>query len=127
MTIWTPDHLAVLLDQAFTAGIGNMYADESLFAARIHPLRAANTLSSDEIKRLHRAIVHVLRSAIDSQGASTDTYQRPDGRRGTAHLGFSVAHRGSKPCPICGTPIQRLAIRGRGSYYCPHCQGLEQG
>ncbi len=115
---------AVLLDQAFIAGIGNMYADEALFAAKIHPLRQANTLSPKEIKTLYEAIVHVLRSAIDSKGASTDTYKRPDGQRGTAHLGFSVAHRGGKACPICGTPIQRLAIRNRGSYYCPHCQKL---
>lgn len=117
---------AVLLDQAFVAGIGNMYADEALFAAKVHPLRQANTLSPKEIKNLHKAIIHVLKSAIDSKGASTDTYKRPDGQRGTAHLGFSVAHRGGKPCPICGTPIQRLAIRNRGSYYCPHCQKLGQ-
>ncbi|MFC2050829.1 DNA-formamidopyrimidine glycosylase [Chloroflexota bacterium] len=115
---------AVLLDQAFIAGIGNMYADEALFAARIHPLRKANSLSSKEIQSFHKAIVDVLRSAIDSRGASVDTYKLPDGRLGTAHSNFSVAHRGGKPCPICGTPIQRLAIRNRGSYFCPNCQKL---
>jgi len=115
---------AVLLDQAFIAGIGNMYADESLFAARIHPLRKANSLSSQEIRKLHTAIVNVLRSAIDSKGASVDTYKRPDGELGTAHSNFCVAHLGGKPCPACGTPIQRLAIRNRGSYFCPHCQKL---
>jgi formamidopyrimidine-DNA glycosylase len=113
---------AVLLDQAFIAGIGNMYADEALFAARIHPLRKANNLSPQEIRSLHKAIVNVLRSAIDSKGASVDTYKRPDGGLGTAHSSFSVAHRGGKPCPVCGTPIQRLAIRNRGSYFCPNCQ-----
>ena len=113
---------AVLLDQAFIAGIGNMYADEALFAARIHPLRKANSLSPQEIRNLHKAIVNVLRSAIDSKGASIDTYKRPDGELGTAHSNFSVAHRGGKPCPICDTPIQRLAIRNRGSYFCPNCQ-----
>jgi formamidopyrimidine-DNA glycosylase len=113
---------AVLLDQAFIAGIGNMYADETLFAARIHPLRKANSLSPKEIKNLHKAIVDVLCSAIDSKGASIDTYKRPDGQLGTAHSNFSVAHRGGKPCPICGAPIQRLAIRNRGSYFCPKCQ-----
>jgi len=113
---------AVLLDQAFIAGIGNMYADETLFATRIHPLRKANSLSPKEIKNLHKAIVDVLCSAIDSKGASIDTYKRPDGQLGTAHSNFSVAHRGGKPCPICGAPIQRLAIRNRGSYFCPNCQ-----
>jgi formamidopyrimidine-DNA glycosylase len=115
---------AVLLDQAFVAGIGNMYADEALFAARIHPLRKANSLSPKEIKNLHKAIVDVLRSAIDSKGASVDTYKRPDGQLGTAHTNFKVAHRGGRPCPTCGTPIQRLAIRNRGSYFCPNCQKL---
>jgi formamidopyrimidine-DNA glycosylase len=115
---------AVLLDQAFIAGIGNMYADEALFAARIHPLREANSLSPKEIKNLQKAIVDILRSAIDSKGASVNTYKRPDGQFGTAHSNFSVAHRGGKRCPICGTNIQRLAIRNRGSYFCPKCQKL---
>ena len=113
---------AVLLDQAFIAGIGNMYADEALFAARIHPLRKANSLSPQKIRNLHKAIVDVLQAAVDSKGASIDTYKRPDGQLGTAHANFSVAHRGGKPCPICGTAIQRLAIRNRGSYFCPNCQ-----
>jgi formamidopyrimidine-DNA glycosylase len=115
---------AVLLDQSFIAGIGNMYADEALFAARIHPLRQANSLSLKEIRNLHKAIVTVLRSAIDNKGASIDTYKRPDGQLGTAHSNFSVAHRGGESCPICGTTIQRLAIRNRGSYFCPKCQRL---
>jgi formamidopyrimidine-DNA glycosylase len=115
---------AVLLDQSFIAGMGNMYADEALFAARIHPLRQANSLSPQEIRNLQKAIVDVLRSAIDSKGASVDTYKRPDGQFGTAHSNFNVAHRGGKPCPICGTTIQRLAIRNRGSYFCPICQKL---
>jgi formamidopyrimidine-DNA glycosylase len=113
---------AVLLDQAFIAGIGNMYADEALFAARIHPLRKANSLSPQKIRNLHKAIVDVLQAAVDSKGASIDTYKRPDGQLGTAHFNFSVAHRGGKPCPVCGTAIQRLAIRNRGSYFCPNCQ-----
>jgi formamidopyrimidine-DNA glycosylase len=116
---------AVLLDQSFIAGIGNMYADEALFAARIHPLSKANSLSPKEIKKLHKAVVDVLRSAIDSKGASIDIYKRPDGQLGTAHFNFSAAHRGGKPCPICGTLIQRLAIRNRGSYFCPNCQKLQ--
>jgi len=113
---------AVLLEQALIAGIGNMYADEALFTARIHPQRPAASLSTGEIERLHGAIRQVLLSGISSKGASTDTYFRPDGSKGTAHLQFQVAHRGGQPCPVCGTPIQRLAIRNRGSYSCPNCQ-----
>jgi formamidopyrimidine-DNA glycosylase len=113
---------AVLLDQGFIAGIGNMYADEALFAAKIHPLRKADGLSAQEIRNLHKAIIDVLRSAITSKGASIDTYKRPDGRQGTAHDNFRAAHRGGEPCPVCSTIIQRLAIRNRGSYFCPKCQ-----
>jgi len=113
---------AVLLDQGFIAGIGNMYADEALFAAKINPMRQANSLSSGEITRLHQAIIDVLKSAISSKGASIDTYIRPTGQLGTAHNNFRVAHRGGQPCPVCGTHIQRIAIRNRGSYFCPKCQ-----
>jgi len=115
---------AVLLDQGFIAGIGNMYADEALFAAKIHPLQKANSLSTQEIRNLYKAIVEVLRLAISSKGASVDTYKRPDGGLGTAHNNFRAAHRGGRPCPVCGTPIQRLALRNRGSYFCPKCQKL---
>ena len=115
---------AVLLDQTFIAGIGNMYADEALFSARIHPLRRANSLSHQEIQDLYRSISDVLSSAIDSKGASVDTYKRPDGELGAAQFNFRVAHLSNKPCPVCVTPIQRLAIRNRGSYFCPNCQKL---
>ncbi len=113
---------AVLLDQGFIAGIGNMYADEALFAAGIHPLRPANSLSRTEVKSLHRVIREVLQEAISSKGASVSTYFRPGGETGTAHSQFQVAHRGGKPCPVCDTPIQRIPIRQRGSYFCPKCQ-----
>ena len=114
---------AILLDQSFIAGIGNMYADEALFAARIHPLRPGGSLSPDEVERLHNAIQQVLYSAINNKGASTDTYFRPNGTRGTAHFEFKVAHRlGGDLCPVCGTPIERIPIRNRGTYFCPHCQ-----
>ena len=113
---------ALLCDQTFLAGIGNMYTDEALFAARIHPIRPSGSLSRDEIERLHSAIQQVLLSAIDNKGASVNTYFRPDSEQGTAHLQFQVAHRRGKTCPVCGTPIQRLPIRHRGSYFCPKCQ-----
>ena len=113
---------AVLLDQAFIACIGNMYADEALFAAKLHPLRKANSLSAQEVQNLYKAIRDVLWSAIGSKGASVDTYKRPDGGLGTAQFSFRVAHRKGKQCPTCGATIQRLAIRNRGSYFCPDCQ-----
>jgi len=114
---------ALLCDQSFIAGIGNMYADEALFAARIHPLRSGKSLSKDEITRLHRSIQQVLWSAINDKGASVDTYFRPGGEVGTAHFQFQVAHYLSgKFCPVCGTAIERLPIRNRGSYFCPKCQ-----
>ena len=115
---------AVLLDQTFIAGIGNMYADEALFLAKIHPLTKANALSNKESRRLHRAIRHVLTQAIRNKGASIDTYKRPGGELGTAYFSFCVAHREGKPCPNCGTSIQRIPIRNRGSYFCPNCQKM---
>jgi len=114
---------ALLCDQTFIAGIGNMYADEALFAARIHPLRPGGSLSPNEVKRLHGAIQQVLWSAINDKGASVDTYLRPSGKLGTAHFQFQVAHRLSGDlCPVCGTPIERIVVRNRGSYFCPKCQ-----
>ena len=113
---------AVLLEQGLIAGIGNMYADEALFAAGIHPLRAADSLSDEEVRRLHEAIKKVLLAAIESKGASVDTYYRPGGEKGSAHVGFNVAHRKGKYCPVCGAQIERMLIRQRGSCYCPKCQ-----
>jgi len=113
---------ALLCDQGVVAGIGNMYADEALFLARIHPLRSGESLSQEEIKRLHHAIQQTLRSAINSKGASVENYFRPDGQIGTAHFEFKVAHGRGKNCPNCGTAIQRIPVRNRGSYFCPRCQ-----
>jgi len=115
---------AALLDQNLIAGIGNMYADEILFAAKIHPLRKANALTPQEIQILHRCIREILWSAINSKGASVSTYIRPEGQLGTAQFAFKVAHQYGKLCPICGTSIQRVLVRGRGSYFCPNCQPL---
>jgi formamidopyrimidine-DNA glycosylase len=116
---------ALLCDQDFIAGIGNMYADEALFAARIHPLKSGKSLSQDEIEHLHHTIQQVLRSAINDKGASVNTYFRPGGELGTAHFHFQVAHRRGKLCPVCSTPIARIPIRNRGSYFCPKCQPEE--
>jgi formamidopyrimidine-DNA glycosylase len=113
---------AVLLDQAVLAGIGNMYADEALFAARIHPETPAGKLPPAKVKALHEAIRKVLKAAINSKGASVDTYMRPQGDRGAAQDYFNVAHRRNENCRVCGTPIRRIAIRNRGTYFCPKCQ-----
>jgi len=113
---------AMLCDQSLLAGVGNMYADEALFAAAIHPMRRANSLSAGEIAALHRALRRVLEEAIEGHGASITDYQRPSGQPGAAQFTFQVAHRGGQPCPKCGTPIGRIVIRQRGTYLCPHCQ-----
>ena len=113
---------AVLCDQTLIAGVGNMYADEALFDAKIHPERKANSLSRDEIKRLHHAIGEVLKKAIKWGGASISDYRRPDGKSGEAQFVFKVAHLSGKKCDRCGTPIERIPIRKRGSYFCPKCQ-----
>ncbi len=114
---------AVLCDQGFVAGIGNMYADEALFAAKIHPLRSGKSLSRDEVEHLYSAIQQVLRAGIVNKGASVANYFRPGGELGTAHSHFRVAHLlGGKLCPVCDTPLERIPIRHRGSYFCPKCQ-----
>jgi formamidopyrimidine-DNA glycosylase len=99
-----------------------MYADEALFEAKIHPMRSANSLSEEEIKRLYQAIRRVLRAAIKNKGASVRNYYRPNGNIGSAHDEFRVAHGTGKNCPDCGTPISRIVVRGRGTYICPKCQ-----
>jgi formamidopyrimidine-DNA glycosylase len=115
---------AALLDQCIVAGIGNMYADEALFAARIHPLKKADALSCKEVRTLHNYIRRILRAAIGSKGASVDTYVRPEGELGTAHSDFKVAHKGGEPCPVCGCTIERVPVQNRGTYFCPRCQPL---
>jgi len=117
---------ALLCDQSVIAGIGNMYADEALFTAKIHPLRSGKSLSCDEVERLHSAIQKVLWAAIGNKGASVDSYIRPGGELGTAHYEFQVAHRlGGELCPLCGSPIERIPVRNRGTYFCPGCQPIK--
>jgi formamidopyrimidine-DNA glycosylase len=113
---------SVLLNQELIAGIGNMYADEALFAARIHPLRPASSLKQSEIKSLHKAIVEVLEKGIRNKGASIRNYRCADGEAGRAQEEFAVAHREGSPCPRCGTTVTRIVVGQRGTYYCPRCQ-----
>ncbi|MFC2040504.1 DNA-formamidopyrimidine glycosylase [Chloroflexota bacterium] len=113
---------AVLLEQPVVAGIGNMYADEALHAAGIHPTRPAASLTEMEIFRLHTAILKILRAAIVNKGASVVNYLRPGGETGTAHFEFRVAHGQQKTCDRCGGDIKRIVVRTRGTYFCPVCQ-----
>ena len=111
-----------LLDQSIVAGIGNMYADETLFAAKVHPLVLTDELSIQQVQNIYYSVGNVLSSAIQSKGASIATYIRPDGEIGIAQNQFKVAHRKGERCYVCQTPIQRIMLRGRGSYFCPRCQ-----
>lgn len=115
---------AALLDQHIVAGVGNMYADEALHEAGIHPFTPANELDPEQAGCLWQAIRDVLQRAIACQGASIATYALPSGERGTAHDLFKVAHRMGAPCARCGTPIQRVMVRKRGAYFCPACQRI---
>jgi len=115
---------SMLLNQNLIAGIGNMYADEALHAAAIHPLQPAGNLTPKQIKKLHQSIREVLEQGIRNNGASTDTYFRPSGDKGAAHLAFKVAHRKGETCPVCSCGIERIVVGQRGTYYCPKCQKL---
>ncbi len=113
---------ALLLDQAFLAGVGNIYADEALHRAGIHPLRAADSLTDGEIVRLHGTIRDVLNLGIDREGASVSWYRKPDGTTGEAQNHFLVYDREDEPCLTCGTPIVKIRAAQRGTHYCPQCQ-----
>ncbi len=113
---------AFLLDQKRIAGVGNIYADEALFRARIHPLRPAGTLATDEVRRLHRAARRALQLGIERQGATLRDYAMPDGERGAVQREFRVYGRAGESCDRCGTPIEKTRAAGRGTWFCPNCQ-----
>jgi formamidopyrimidine-DNA glycosylase len=112
----------LLLDQSFIAGVGNIYADEALFYAGLHPQRRADSLTADEIKALHAAIQKVLQLGIEREGASISTYMKPDGSKGSMQNAVAVYDRTGMPCYHCGNPIQRILLGGRSTHFCPHCQ-----
>lgn len=112
----------LLLDQSILAGVGNIYADEALFYARLHPERAANTLTSSEIEALHAAIQKVLRLGIEREGASISDYIKPDGSKGDMQNAVAVFRRTNLPCKSCTTPIKRIILGGRSTHFCPQCQ-----
>jgi formamidopyrimidine-DNA glycosylase len=115
---------AVLLDQRVVAGLGNIYADEALWRARLNPLRPANDLASDEVSRLTRAIRGALRAGIARQGSTLRDYAAPDGASGSMQEEFRVYGRDGQPCRRCGAPISKTRVAGRGTWFCPRCQPL---
>lgn len=113
---------ATLLDQRRVAGIGNIYADEALFQARVHPLRPAGDLDEHEVAALRDAIVDRLHVGIDQGGASIDRYRDTLGRPGSMQDMLRVHRHEGDPCPVCGTPIVKSRVAQRGTYHCPECQ-----
>jgi formamidopyrimidine-DNA glycosylase len=114
---------AVLLDQGLIGGLGNIYVDESLFRAGIHPERRANTLAPEEVRRLHRSIRGVLRAAINGRGTTFSSFEDAEGNAGRYGGRLLVYGRGDKgPCTRCGTPLVRTVVGGRGTSHCPRCQ-----
>lgn len=112
----------LLLDQTFIAGLGNIYVDESLNLAKLHPLRRAGSLSPTQRRALYEAIKSVLRKSIKMGGTSDNTYVTIHGGRGDYLRVARVYHRTGEPCRTCGTPIKRMVVVGRGTHYCPRCQ-----
>ncbi|MGC2108874.1 MAG: bifunctional DNA-formamidopyrimidine glycosylase/DNA-(apurinic or apyrimidinic site) lyase [Candidatus Korobacteraceae bacterium] len=113
---------SALLNQKLLSGVGNIYADEALFRAKIRPRRRASSLTRAELEKLHAALLEVLREAIKLGGSSINDYVDAEGREGFFQLKHRVYGREGKPCLVCKTPIKRVIIAGRSSHYCPHCQ-----
>ncbi len=114
---------AALLNQTLLTGVGNIYADESLFRAEIRPRRRAGRLTRAELERLRLALCAVLEHAIRLGGSSVSDYVDADGERGFFQLEHCVYQRTGQPCRRCQTPIRRILVGGRGTHYCPQCQG----
>jgi formamidopyrimidine-DNA glycosylase len=115
---------ALLLNQEFVRGIGNIYADEALFRAGIRPRAIAGRLSYERLRRLHGAVVEVLSEAIARGGSSISDYVDPDGRKGWFQLQHRVYQRTGEPCLVCSSPIRRVLVAQRSSHYCPRCQKI---
>ncbi len=118
---------ACLLDQRLVAGVGNIYADESLFEARLHPERLASNLSAAQARRLREAVVVVLNRAIARRGSSIQNYVGGSGLKGEYQNEFRVYGRADQPCPRCGRPIARIRLAGRSTHFCRRCQPAARG
>jgi len=117
---------AALLDQRTLAGLGNIYVDEALWRARIHPLRPAESIDRNELRRLYKGIRAALEAGIARQGSTLRDYALPDGGSGSMQHEFKVYGRGGEPCDRCGTPIAKTRVGGRGTWFCPACQPERQ-
>ncbi|HEV2775504.1 MAG TPA: bifunctional DNA-formamidopyrimidine glycosylase/DNA-(apurinic or apyrimidinic site) lyase [Solirubrobacteraceae bacterium] len=113
---------ALLLDQRRVAGLGNIYANEALFRARIHPLRSAGLLKRTQVAALRDAVVASLEAGLGAGGASIDDFRHPDGVMGAFQNEFLVHSREGEPCTVCGTPVRKFVVAGRGTYACECCQ-----
>ena len=113
---------AVLLNQAVVRGVGNIYADEALFRAGVHPKSAADSLGKDRARRVYDAMREVLAEAIESRGSSVSNYVDAEGRKGSFQLAHRVYRRNGEPCVNCGTEIKRILVAQRGTHFCPKCQ-----
>ncbi len=113
---------AFLLDQRKIAGVGNIYADEALFRAGIHPLRRAGSLSTVQYARLRETVIEALNAGIDARGATIDDFRHVDGVRGSFQDQFLVHRRAGEPCGECGRTIVKMVVAGRGTYVCERCQ-----
>lgn len=116
---------AVLLDQTVLAGVGNIYADESLWGAKIHPETLVKNISINQARELHKELIFVLKLAIEKGGSTDKNYVNAEGKRGS-YMDFArVFRRESLPCPRCGTVIEKTRVAGRGTHTCPDCQKLK--
>ncbi|MCB9397151.1 MAG: DNA-formamidopyrimidine glycosylase [Acidobacteria bacterium] len=113
---------ALLLDQARIAGVGNIYADESLFAAGVHPLEPANKIKPAKALVLLTHLQAILQRAIQHEGATIGWYRKPDGQKGSSQDHFQVYGKTNQPCPHCGAPIQRILVTQRSTHFCAKCQ-----
>ena len=118
---------ALLLDQRRVAGVGNIYANEALFRARIHPLRSAGLLKRTQVAALRDAVVASLEAGLGAGGASIDDFRHPDGVKGAFQNEFLVHSREGEPCTVCGTPVRKFVAAGRGTYACESCQTRPRG
>ena len=113
---------SLLIEQAFIAGVGNIYADEALFRAGIHPATPVNKMTDADSERLHQTIRDALRAAIKHEGASINWYRKPDGDKGQSQNHFYVYGRANLPCRTCGSAINKIRVAQRGTHFCPACQ-----
>ena len=113
-----------LLDQKMVTGLGNIYVDEALWLAKIHPMQPCDSLNDAQIKRLRLCIIDVLNRAVAAGGTTVRTYLNALGKAGSFQLSLNVYGKGGQPCPRCQTPIEKIKVAQRGTHLCPHCQKL---